>query len=204
MKKLFFLSLIISFLIVSAPLYAAEKAPLGFGNLAVKVDYINFTENDMEDLDVDKGLYLGLEGYGEIVPNLYLGMEVGYTKPDGKVHAFIPELDVVRVDTEFTYIPVELNLKYAIPVNPFMVIDLGAGLSYNYAKIEISADGISGDDDDWLFGGQFFTDIVFKMGQVFVSLNGKYQITEDIEINDFDTDVNANNWRVGGQIGIMF
>lgn len=204
MRKLLIFSLILTFCLLSAPLYAAEKAPLGFGNLAVKIDYINFTEGDMEDLDVDKGLYIGLEGYGEIMPALYLGVEAGYTKPEGKVHAFIPDLDVVRVDTEFTYVPIELNLKYAIPVNPYMVIDLGAGVSYNYAKMKVSADGFSGDEDDWLFGGQFFTDIVYKMGQVFISLNGKYQITENIKFNDIDTDVNANNWRVGGQIGIMF
>ena len=37
-----------------------------------------------------------------------------------------------------------------------------------------------------------------------MGINAKYQLTENFEIEDYDTDVNANNWRIGGQIGIMF
>jgi hypothetical protein len=178
MKRLFLFSLIVAFIIAPTAVYAAEKVPLGIGNLAVKVDYINFTDN----LEDDDGLYIGLEGYGKIIPNLYLGAEVGYTNPDFE-------------DTYF--VPIELNLKYAVKDTPNFVIDLGAGASYNYAKAESSGGSLS--EDDWLFGGQFFIDLNYIVDQFFVGINAKYQLTE--ELKGFD---NFNNWRVGGQIGIMF
>ena len=103
MKKFMLLCLIGAFVMTSAVVSAQEKAPLGVGNLALKVDYISFTENDLEDLDVDSGLYLGIEGFGEVTPNLYLGLEVGY--------AFIQSGDFfdlfdTELDVDLTYIPV--------------------------------------------------------------------------------------------------
>lgn len=172
-------------------LYAAQKVPLGFGNIALKLDYIDFTNGDLDDTDVDTGVYVGLEGYGEIAQNLYLGMEVGYTQPNGDIDAY---------DTELTFVPVELNLKYALEPGPDFIIDFGAGVSLNYGEFKISGPGLSDSVDDWLFGGQFFTDLNYKIDRFFFGINVKYQITEEFEDNDFD----MNNWRIGGQIGIMF
>ena len=205
MKKVMLLCLIGAFLMTSTVVSAQEKALLGVGNLALKVDYIAFTENDLEDLDVDSGLYLGIEGYGEITPNLYLGLEVGWTNPDGDFH------DIA--DTELTYMPVELNLKYAVEVSPQFIIDFGAGVSYNYAKIEADTAvgtfedietgeelGSSVDESEWLFGGQFFVDLNYTFDQFFLGINGKYQLTEEGD----DLPVNFDNWRIGGQIGFFF
>jgi hypothetical protein len=211
MKKVMLLCLIGAFLMTSTVVCAQEKAPLGVGNLALKVDYIAFTEDDLEDLDVDSGLYLGIEGYGEITPNLYLGLEVGY--------AFCQsgdffDLDLNRdLDVDLTYVPVEVNLKYAAEVSPQFVIDFGAGVSYNYAKIELDAAtgtfedietgeelGSSVDESEWLFGGQFFVDLNYTFDKFFLGINGKYQLTEEGD----DLPVKFNNWRIGGQIGFFF
>ena len=206
MKRVLLLcSLVMAFLMVSTSVYAQQrKAALGLGNIALKVDYISFTEDDWKDLDVENGLYVGLEGYGQIASNLYLGAEIGYANPDGQVRLFNPFFGTVNADTDLTYVPVELNLKYAIEVAPNLVMDFGAGVSYNYTKVEISALGTSADEDDWLFGGQFFADLNYKIGQFFIGINAKYQMTQDLEINDIDTDVSADNWRIGGQVGIIF
>jgi hypothetical protein len=208
MKKAMLFCLIGAFVMTSTVVSAQEnqeKAPLGVGNLALKVDYIAFTENDLEDADIDSGLYLGIEGYGEIVPNLYLGAEVGWANPDGDVFGI--------VDTELTYIPVEVNLKYAAELSPQFIIDVGAGVSYNYAKIELDAAigtfedietgeelGASIDESEWLFGGQFFVDLNYTFDQFFLGINGKYQITEEGD----DLEVSFDNWRIGGQIGFFF
>jgi len=199
MKKVMLLCLIGAFLMTSTVVSAQEnqeKAPLGAGNLALKVDYIAFTENDLEDLDVDSGLYLGIEGFGEIAPNLYLGLEVGY--------AFVQsgdffDLDLFsdKLDVDLTYIPVELNAKYTAEVSPHFVIDFGAGLSYNYAKIDVQ-DVV--DESEWLFGGQFFVDLNYTFDQFFLGINGKYQLTEEGD----DLEVSFDNWRIGGQIGFFF
>ena len=49
MKKILLLSLMIVFVFASTTLYAAEKYDLGMGNIALKVDYINFTEDAFDD-----------------------------------------------------------------------------------------------------------------------------------------------------------
>src|SRR4030042_1568224 len=191
MKRLLLVSLVVSFIILSTTAFAAEKASLGAGNVAVKLDYINFTENEFEDADIDTGYYIGLEAYGEVSPNLYLGAEVGYANPDGKIE---------DVKIEATFIPIELNLKYAFKAAPNFIIDVGAGVSYNFAELEITEPGDSDSEDDWLFGGQFFVDLNYTVNQFFIGVNAKYQLTEDFK----DADFNFSNWRVGGQVGLMF
>jgi hypothetical protein len=200
MKNLFSFSLVVIVaFVMTSTVFAAEKAPLGIGNISVKLDYINFTDNALDNSDVDKGFYVGLEGYGEIVHNLYLGAEVGYANPDGSV-----DIAGIHANTEVTFVPVELNLKYAVKAAPNMAIDFGAGVSYNYVKEEASASafGFTGSSsiDDWLFGGQFFADLNYTIGQFFLGINAKYQLTENFK----DFNYHYNNWRVGGQIGIMF
>ena len=193
MKKFILLCLVGVFVMAPMVAFAQEKAPLGAGNLAVKVDYIQFTEDDLEDADVDSGLYLGVEGFAELVSNVYLGAEVGY--------AFIQSGDFFeiddRLDVDLTYVPVEVNLKYAAELSPQFIIDVGAGLSYNYAKIDVQD---YGDEDEWLFGGQCFVDLNYTFDTFFLGINGKYQLTEEGD----DLETNFDNWRIGGQIGFFF
>jgi hypothetical protein len=203
MKRLFLFSLIVALLFVSSAVYAADRgpsrAPLGFGNFALKVDYIDFTESELKDLDVDTAVYVGIEGYTLIAPNLYLGIEVGYANPDGGARGF--DYDI---DTDVTFAPSELNLKYAANASPNLVIDFGAGISTTYVEIEQTITTpdfiIFASDSDWLFGGQFFVDLIYTVNQFFLGVNAKYQLTEDFE----DADVNFSNWRIGGQVGIRF
>jgi len=187
MKKLYLFS-IIALVLVSTTVYSAERVPLGNGNLAVKLDYITFTD-DYWSGQGDDGLYVGLEGYGEIIPNLYLGGEFG----EG--------VNVSMFDKDITFVPIELNLKYTIEAAPKVVIDFGAGASYSYAEITIQHFfSTYTEEDDWLFGGQIFADLTYKIKKFFIGINGKYQITEDFKNEDFD----FSNWRLGVQIGMMF
>jgi hypothetical protein len=205
MKKLLLVSLLFVMVLGSSIVFAAEKAPIGAGNLALKVDYINFTDGDMDDLDTDSGLYVGLEAYShlaDIAPNFYIGVEVGYAKPDGSFEDLGD-----HYDTEATFVPIELNLKYAMSVAPNFVIDFGAGGSLNYASVEIT-ETEEGEaevkDDDWLWGGQIFADLNYKINQFFIGINAKYQITENFDRGNRETDLSFRNWRIGGQAGIMF
>lgn len=204
MKKIVLFLAVISFIAMTSVAYGAEKILLGNGNIALKMDYLQFTENALEDLDNDECFYIGLEAYNKITSNLYVGMEIGYATSDGSGDIIFDNLGEVDADTELTYVPIELNLKYALDITPRLVVDFGAGASYNWMKEEISARGRSSEEDDWLWGGQFFAAINYKIDRFFIGINGKYQLTEDFEIDDDETDVNANNWRIGGQVGIMF
>jgi hypothetical protein len=66
--------------------------------------------------------------------------------------------------------------------------------------VEFEAAGMSDDEDEWLFGGQFFLDLIYKSDQFFCGINAKYQITEDGD----DVGIEFSNWRVGGLIGVLF
>jgi len=204
MKKIVLLLVVISFILTTSVVYGAEKVLIGNGNIALKMDYLHFTENALDDLDNADCFYVGLEAYNKITSNLYVGMEIGYASSEGSAQVINTELIRVKADTELTFVPIELNLKYALDITPRLVLDFGAGASYNWMKEEISARGRSSSEDDWLWGGQFFAALNYKIDRFFIGINGKYQLTEDFEINDNETDVNANNWRIGGQIGIMF
>jgi hypothetical protein len=43
-------------------------------------------------------------------------------------------------------------------------------------------------------------DLNYTMNQFFIGVNTKYQLTEDFK----DFNYNYNNWRIGGQLGVMF
>ncbi len=207
MKRLILFSLIGVFFMTSTSLYAVEKAPLGNSsktpyifphivvvkaplgnsNIAVKLNHINFTDDVVENSDVGSGLYFGIEEFSEITPNLYFGIEVGYANPMG-------------IDFELTFVPVEVNVKYAVKKTPNFCIDFGGGLSYNHVEEKLSALSISATFDDWLLGGQFFVDLNYISDTFFGGVNGKYQITQDFQGWDY----NYNNWRIGGQVGFMF
>jgi len=191
MKRLMLFCLIGAFVAVSTVVSAQEKAPLGNGNFAVKLDYIAFTDSHFDDVGNEAdGLYIGLEGYGKITPNLYLGGEIG------------TGTNIDLGGEEITFVPVELNLKYAKETARNFVVDFGAGLSCS--SVEIQYRPLFGaareKRDDWLFGGQVFADLTYKINWFSIGVNGKYQITEDFKNEGID----LSNYRLGVQLGIVF
>lgn len=192
MKRFSSFFLLALYVVTCAPVCAQGRAPLGKWNLAVKLDYIVFTDNYWDDYE-DDGIYLGLEGYGAIAENLYLGGEIG--------SAF----NVDILGDEITFVPIELNLKYAMVSTSNLAIAVGAGASYNYTEIKTRSfffeeprDETT--EDDWVFGGQFFGDLTYRFRWLSVGLNAKYQVTEKFSNEDFD----LSNWRAGVQIGVVF
>lgn len=185
MKRCLLLLIGIVFILSPAVIQAEQKAPLGTGNFALKLDYITFTDEGWSDND-DAGLYLGVEGYGKITPNVYLGGEIGTAA------------NVSILGEDISFIPVELNVKYAKEVATNVIADFGAGASYSYTEV---TDTFSDESiDDWLFGGQVFADLTYKIGRFTIGVNAKYQMTEDFK----DSDVDLSNWRLGLQLGGLF
>jgi hypothetical protein len=214
MKKFTVFAMVAVVALLAGSAQAEQRYPLGFGNFAVKVDYLRFTDSEMDDLGVANAPYIGAEFYFPVWnPNFYLGIESGYawSSGDRTVTFFtVGGLPVdVKYDIDVDYVPIELNAKYVFEWCNTWTLAFGGGVSYNYFNLDASASidggnrGFAG-DSDWLFGGQFFADLNYKMGPWFMGANIKYQITEDISFRGFDTDVSASNFRVGGQLGYMF
>jgi opacity protein-like surface antigen len=219
MKRVWLMSVSMVLVMTCAGVHAQEKAPLGNGNFAVKVDYIAFTDDHWSDSGDDEGVYLGLEGYFEITPNFYLGGEVGAAvnldiDPFGGLGAYATLRyggvdEVEGTEDDINFLPVELNLKYAMEAASHFVVDFGAGLSYSYVELdrpiyfllnENTVTSRTETRDEWLFGAQVFADVTYKIRWFSIGVNAKYQITEEFKDADFD----LSNWRLGAQIGIIF
>jgi hypothetical protein len=208
MKRLVFFVLIA--LVYVAPLaYAQQSAPLS-SNLELKVDWIYFTDDAFGDVDLEDGIYVGVAGWVPvIIPNFFVGAEAGWAgaSSDGEIDTSLGRLDT---DLDVTYVPVELNAKYVIPVHPCWMISLGGGISFNYFSLDVDIEDFSRDEDDWVFGGQFFADVTytFPNSPWFVGIGTKYQITEDMSFGDddldIDTNVSASNFRTGVRVGMAF
>lgn len=191
-RAVFLIFLTAVLLSASATAYSAETN-LGPNNFTVKVDSIKFKSDALKD--IDSGLYVGLEGYSDIGTNFYLGAEVGYAHIDKTVESL-----GTKTDRELIFIPIELNLKYSVKIISHLIIDAGGGFSYNYAREKVSGSDVSSTVDEWLWGGQFFGDLNYKIGNVFIGANAKYQMTKSGK----DFGHHFNNMRLGGQIGVMF
>ncbi|NLI82994.1 MAG: porin family protein [Deltaproteobacteria bacterium] len=199
MRKIVFL-LVAAAMVFMVPSVEAQQAyPLGRANVALKLDYLRFTSSEVEDLGLENAMYIGGEVFFPVWRALYLGLETGYAWSSGDVDVF-----GFDVDLDLGYVPIEFNAKYVFELSPCLTLDFGAGIFYSYLNIDASVNGLSADEDDWVFGGQFFADLNYKVGRWFVGANIKYQITEDISLGGIDTDVSADNFRVGGQVGFLF
>jgi len=191
-KIVFLISLIASLVIASTAAYPAELN-LGPNNFTVKLATIHFSDKALKDFN--NAFYMGLEGYGNLSKNFYVGAEVGYVDKEEKTGK-----SGGNANRELIFVPIELNLKYTIKVVSQLIFDVGGGFSYNYAREEIPATSVSSTVNEWLWGGQFFSDLNYKMGQFFLGAHVKYQLTK----NGRDVGHNFDNLRVGGQIGVMF
>lgn len=219
MKTVWLMSISMILVMTCAAVHAQEKAPLGKGNFAVKLDYIAFTDDHWSDSGDDEGFYFGLEGYFEITPNLYLGGEVGAaTNLDLDIFGGLGAYYTLRYggvdevegpESDINFVPVELNLKYAMEAASNFVVDFGAGLSCSYVELdrpiyflldENTVTSRTESRDEWLFGAQVFADLTYKIRWFSIGVNGKYQITEDFKDDDFD----LSNWRLGMQLGVVF
>ena len=188
MKRILFFSMCLIIIATSAAVKAETKAPLGKGNFAVKFDYIMFTDSQLDRSgNQDDGVYVGLEGYGQIMPNFYIGGEVGQA------------INVTVSGEDISFFPIELNVKYAFETVRNLVLDFGIGGSYSYAEIQHQTP-VGDTQDDWLFGAQLLTDLTYKIRWFTIGINAKYQITEKFK----DESLDLNNFRLGIQFGAAF
>ena len=217
MKLLSAFVVLIAMLTISPnDIYGGEEKPfLGNNNFSIKLDYIHFSD------DIDSSYYIGVEGYKALTHHLSIGVEVGYSDTDSDVpvskidsSGVIGGLVDSPLDTEVVFVPIELNMKYSTHAFSRFVVGLGGGISYIYVSEEIKdyddllSDffltpedlGIDNELDFWLWGAQFFADLNYTAKQFFFGINAKYQLTDKSK----DTGHSYDNWKIGGQVGVMF
>ena len=191
MKKLFLTAIVITFVLNYGPVQAQVVTPIGKINFALKFDYIIFTDGFFDRIgNEDDGIYIGLEGYGKIASNFYLGGEIGQGG------------NITIGGEDIIFVPIEVNSKYTNEFARNFVLDLGFGFSYSYAELTNQSFGVTAAEEgnDWLFGGQIFTDLSYKINWISIGVNAKYQITEGFK----EEDLKLSNFRLGVQIGMIF
>ncbi len=195
MKNSFLFALVVVFLSCSTGACAEKKATPEKG-LALKAAYLNFTDSFVGGNDIDKSIYMAVEGYAHVAPEIFLGLEVGIANPSSTVS---------NHKTELTYIPVELNAKYVGEFLPSWNLGIGGGLSYNYAEETVVSGGSAFTNDDWLLGGQVFAELLYASGNYFVGFNYKRQFTDNLEGSGGAVPAHRySNWRLGGLAGVLF
>jgi hypothetical protein len=195
MKKFFLLTLIAVFFSCSTAFCAEKEAMPGLG-LALKAAYMNFTDSFVKSNDIDKSIYMAVEGYAHLAPEIFLGLEVGIANPSSTVNDH---------KTELMYIPIELNAKYVGEFLPSWNFGIGGGLSYNYAEETVVSGGSAFNNDDWLLGGQVFAELLYASGNYFVGFSYKRQFTDNIEGSAGAVPAHRfSNWRLGGLAGVLF
>jgi hypothetical protein len=176
---------------LNTSVYGARSETLGIANIILKFDNIEFSEDVWEENDIENSYYVAIQWYGHVAHNLYFGGELGYTESTGNVSG---------VDTELTFVPFGANLKYVLAISQVLQLDCGVGVSYIFIDGKVAPGTITGDaDKDFLWGAQGFMSINFVFKRFFIGADATYQVTEDIA-----KDVNLNNYRIGGHIGITF
>lgn len=231
MKKSLWVSISTVLVMAFSAAHAEERANLGNFPITLKIGFINFMDEAWEEGDVKYSFYPGLEGYARVFHNLYIGGELGYVSSEELVDAFLGM--PIGHNRSLTFLPLELNLKYAIEAAPSFFIDFGAGVSYSYASVQeelyLVTDYSVYDDSAWLWGGQFFVDLTYKVKRFLVGLSWKYQITQSLEVDplksseligslppllqqlapkilgfDVFDQADFSNFRIGGYIGVTF
>lgn len=194
MRKIPAVLSLLALIAVACPASAEQTAPLGRGNVALKLGYGVFMDDFFEINELDHSTFVELEGYCRIAPNVYLGANLGAM--------FIGEGEIALFSTtDVDFFPLELNVKYAREIGSRFVVDGGAGVSYSYASIAIDNFFTPDfDESDWLPGGQVFADLIYKANWLSLGIYGKYQMTGDFR----DENVNFNNWRGGLTLGVIF
>jgi|GEM_PF-1386034 len=179
---------------ISISVQAQEVYPLGYGNIAFKLDYFSLDDKVFQGASKNSGLSLGFEIYGQIVSGLYVGYELALATQTADFS------NTAKVET--TYVPMELNLKYIFGFGRSFRWHIGGGLSYNYGEHKVKSTGIPPPTkaSDWMGGGQIFTNFSWIIRNTFIGFDMKYQVTGDFEKTNFTFD----NYRIGGHIGWMF
>jgi hypothetical protein len=214
MKNRLILAVVLCFAVLSAPCVHAEM----YGaDVAVKVDYFHFSDSLMKNLNLENGVYVGIEAYKQLFcPNLYFGVAVGWAGTSGSVSdvvtgpTFLPTS--VTADSSIDYIPIEFNVKYVIPISRCFNFAVGGGGSINHFSFDsdISAGNAVGNaavhvsDDDWVWGGQVFGEVNYKVNNWFIGIDAKYQLTQDLNLFGVDSQAGADNFRAGGRVGFLF
>lgn len=190
MKKISSLLVFLAFFVFPHKSFADSVFPMGYSHLFVNVGNAYFTDDNVDELDLDNATFFGGGFYAALNPKVYLGLEYHRAEEDGRF---------ILGTSEVEFNPVELNLKYSQLVNDHLVLDLGGGISRTYIEEKITTTG-SVTRDGWFHGIQLFAGLNILMGNAFLGFDIKWHTMDDFKFVSYD----YNNIRLGAKLGVTF
>lgn len=212
MKRFLLFSLVAVFILMSTSALAAGLDKRAKGS--IKVDWLTFTDDLLEDTDSDEAIYVGLEMRSPVSDYFDIGMEIGYvgftrditgpTEISGRPGTFTGTWE-----NTIMYIPIEVNVSYTRNLGS-LAYTLGGGLSGTFVNLEVDINDIgipftlAGEENNWLIGAQAFFDLSFNGETFFFGIDGKYQVVEEEDFFNNWLQINFSNWRTGLHVGAYF
>lgn len=184
--------------------FTSKDMPLGQGYSSLSISHITFADKQIDPLEIDtfskagvesakftkyptddgvnNGLLISAESYYLIAPKIYVGGSIGYGESDTSyIFTLITTTTTVTTyspDSETIFIPLELNIKYALDLGNDFVFSFGGGLSRNFIKEKMAGRQILGTDSDgqyilgpyrdyyrvkdWVNGMQLFAELFYR------------------------------------------
>ncbi len=212
MRRFLLFSLVAVFILASTTALAAGPDKRAKG--ALKVEWLIFTDDLLEDTDSDQALYYAIDMRSPVTDYFDIGIEIGYssfsgditgpTQISGKATSFIGTWE-----NTILYIPVEINLSYSRSFGS-LVYTLGGGLSGTFVNLEVDVNdlgtpfALAGEEDNWLKGAQAFFDLSYNGESFFFGIDGKYQVVEEQDFFNNWLEINFSNFRAGLHVGSYF
>lgn len=213
MKRFLLFSLIAVFiLMMSTTALAAEVDKRAKGTL--KVDWLTFTDDFLDDTDSKEALYVGLDMRSPLTDYYDIGMEIGYVSftRDITGPAQIsgrPGTFTGTWENDLLFIPVEVYISYSRDFGN-LVYTLGAGFSGTFVKYGVDVNDLGvpftyvDEESGWLKGAQAFFDLSYNGEVFFFGIDGKYHVVEGQEYFNKWLDINFSNFRTGLHVGSYF
>lgn len=169
---------------------AADEADPFRNYLALKVGPLWFLD-DLDDFDV--GIYTeGVFGY-RILRFLAVELASGY---------FYGEDSHGTVEADAFGVPIQLQLRGSYWFR-FLEVYAGIGAGTYYVESEVDVGPLDDRESDWVFGGNAFLGVTANFGRLFVGVEGKYILTDDIDAAGGGT-VNLEGVTAMGALGVRF
>ncbi|MBE9531673.1 MAG: hypothetical protein IME98_02580 [Proteobacteria bacterium] len=212
MKRTILFSLFAVLIFASTSVMAANTSR--DSRIALKVDWLTFTDDLLEDTDSDETYYVAIDMRSPLTDYLDIGMEIGYVNFKGDITGPKPISGksgnfIGTWENNIKFIPVEVNLSYSRHFGN-LVYTLGAGVSGSFVNYEVDVNDtgtpftLVDEESAWLKGAQAFFALGYDGDSYFFGVDGKYQALEEQEFFNQWLEVNFSNWRTGIHIGKRF
>ncbi len=143
--------------------------------------------------ELEEFYFYGQVGF-KVSPESALFLEAGWVGSEDDMN-----IQGVNVSADLDIIPVTLNYSYEFAITDELSMYLGGGLGAANSDLEVSAQGSSASQDEWVFMMQGFAGLIYEFTPAFEGYAGmRYMWLDD------PFDVALDDWGIGAGVRFNF